>query len=87
MITQVASYKTSDNQLHACKSDALKHEFRLEIRGAIQAAGNNPSGNYTATQMAQIVTNNAALMAKTIAKYNKLINNALAKEKPVTVGA
>ncbi len=81
-IEQVPSYKTSDGVLHSSKHDAIKHEYRLELRGLIQAGSQtslNKNDNFTATQVAALIANNSILMVKVMQKFNKAISKSAPK--------
>jgi NRPS condensation-like uncharacterized protein len=73
MIEQVRSYRTSDGNLHGDRAAALTHQYMLDIRGILQSKAGPQTPNFTATQAATIVTQEAEKFYKLTSKYREQI--------------
>lgn len=80
---KVPSYQTSDNQLFTNRLGALNHEFRLELRGAIQQHTKNTT--LTTTDIAAILATDSEKIAGILHKYRVQINRARGEANKVKV--
>jgi len=88
-LKQVASFQTSDGQLHASKLQALIREQRLEIRGVIQSGpGGIPlrNGHVATDEAVQIIIENMDKLSRIAGRYNKSIKHERLKAQTVAMG-
>lgn len=73
---QVKSFQCEDGRLFTDKVAALKHDFGLEVKGFIQTKIGGNNSNYTASQIADVITKNSTEFAKILGKYRGQITVA-----------
>jgi hypothetical protein len=65
-------YKTSDGEFHTDEGEALKQEFMIQVRGAIQSRMGAPvRTTITTTEVAHVITHNPTLFVDLIKFFTR----------------
>lgn len=78
-ITQVRSYQTSDEKLHASRAEALTHQLSIDVRGIIQSNTLGKVATITPTDVSQFVARHAQEIHILLGKYKEAMRRAAGK--------
>lgn len=77
-LKQVAAYQTQDGKTFPDKIVALKHNFKLDMKGLVRQGLSTPRTNdsYTSQEVAEILLKNEARLTESLKKLRVAIGNA-----------